>query len=355
MPKYTPSEKYKRLELAIYAAKLGVWDWKIDTDEVYFSEIWKEQIGYLDEELNNDFSTWIDHLHPDDSEVVVTKVQEYLKKPDGGYVNEFRFRHKNGSYIWILAQAEVIIDENGKAVRMYGSHTDITERKLAELEVQTLNSNLEDTVKIRTEKLEEALYVKELLLKEINHRVKNNLQIISSLINLQKNISGDVKSTEMLTQTANRIQAMALIHKALYQSAEYENVDFVNYVNSLISYLSNVYDTSNISINTEISDSFTPNLAVATSCGMIIMELITNCIKHAFRDQDNAQINIQVQSSDNKHFELKVSDNGIGISKDTDLQNTESLGMQIVCSLTEQLEGEIEFSFDSGAEVVIKV
>ena len=126
-------------------------------------------------------------------------------------------------------------------------------------------------------------------------------------------------------------------------------------MNSLISYLSNVYDTSNISINTEISDSFTPNLAVATSCGMIIMELITNCIKHAFRDQDNGQINIQVQSSDNEHFELKVSDNGIGISKDTDLQNTESLGMQIVCSLTEQLEGEIEFSFDSGAEVVIKV
>jgi len=355
-------EEYKRNELAISAASMGVWDWFVDSETVFFSKIWKAQIGYQDEELENTFSTWVNHLHPEETDKVQKNVSEYLENPKGKYVNEFRFRHKNGSYIWIKAKAEVIKDEKGNVIRLFGSHTDITKRKIAELEIINLNEGLEKVVAIRTneleetvhklnveikqrvsaeEKIKESLEVKELLLKEVNHRVKNNLQIISSLINLQKNMASDEVSIELLNQTANRIQAMALIHEALYKSDEYETVKFKSYIDSLIGNVTSTYDTSRILIKKDI-DNFTPSLTTATSCGMIVLELITNSIKYAFDNVVNAQIEIVVSSTSQGEFIMSVSDNGIGFPKDVDFRNTESLGMQIIISLTEQLDGEIE-------------
>ncbi len=359
---------HKRNELAISAANVGVWDWFIDSDVVYFSEIWKAQIGYRDDELENSFSTWIDHLHPEESEKVQKKVGDYLENPEGKYVNEFRFRHKNGSYVWIQAKAEVIKDENGKVTRLFGAHSDITKRKKFELEINSLNKSLEQLITTRTNELEqtvsklnkeikqrviaeqkitESLRVKELLLKEITHRVKNNLQIISSLVNLQKNMASDNASSELLNQTANRIQAMALIHEALYKSDEYENVRFESYMASLIQHISFTYDLSQVTIQTDI-DNFAPTLATATSCGMIALELITNSIKYAFPIKSKAVINIRVTSIDQNNFTIVFTDNGIGFPKDLNFRDTDSLGMQIVISLTEQLNGEIELLDDIG-------
>lgn len=365
--------EHKRNDLAISAANIGVWDWFLDTDVVYFSKIWKGQIGYHEDELENSFATWIAHLHPDESEIVQKKVSDYIENPVGKYVNEFRLRHKNGSYIWIEAKAEVIKDENGNVIRLFGAHTDITKRKVAEQEIKTLNAGLEQLVNSRTKELEQtvsklnteikqrvaaeesikdALRVKELLLKEITHRVKNNLQIISSLVNLQKNIAHDSVAVELLTQTANRIQAMALIHEALYKSDEYEHVNFQSYIDSLIEHVSITLDTSNVTIETDI-DNFAPALATATSCGMIILELITNSIKYAFNGKENARINIQLKSIDQNNFKLIFSDNGIGFPKSVKFKEVESLGMQVVVSLTEQLNGEIELLNGSGTTFVL--
>jgi PAS domain S-box-containing protein len=365
--------EYKRYDLAISAANMGVWDWFLDTEVVYFSKIWKAQIGYRDDELENSFATWVEHLHPDESEIVQKKVSDYIENPIGKYVNEFRFRHKNGSYIWIEAKAEVIKDENGNVTRLFGAHTDITKRKVAEQEIKTLNAGLEELVNSRTKELEltvsklnteikqrvaaedrikDALRVKELLLKEITHRVKNNLQIISSLVNLQKNIADDHVSIGLLNQTANRIQAMALIHEALYKSDEYEHVSFRSYIASLIDYISITFDTSNVKIETDIDD-FAPTLATATSCGMIILELITNSMKYAFPEKSNARINIQLKSVDQNNFKLIFSDNGIGFPKSVNFRKVESLGMQVVISLAEQLNGEIALLEGSGTTFVL--
>lgn len=354
--------EHRRFELAISAADIGVWDWFIGSEVVYFSKIWKAQIGYLDEELENSFATWIDHLHPEESDKIQKNLSDYLENPIGKYFNEFRLRHKNGLYVWIEAQAEVTKDKNGKVTRFFGAHTDITKRKKAEQEIKNLNTSLEQLVSIRTNELEQtvsklnieikqrviaeektkdSLHVKELLLKEITHRVKNNLQIISSLVNLQKNMASDDVSIELLNQTANRIQAMALIHEALYKSDEYENVRFQSYLDSLIDHIAFTFDTSHVSIKTDI-DNFAPTLATATSCGMIVLELITNSIKYAFPNKSNAQINIQVTSIDQNNFTLVFSDNGIGFPKELDFRKADSLGMQVVISLTEQLNGEIE-------------
>lgn len=365
--------EHRRHELAISAASIGVWDWFVDSEVVYFSQIWKAQIGFLEEELENSFSTWIDHLHPDESDEIQKNVSDYLENPIGKYVNEFRFRHKDGSYIWVEAKAEVIKDEKGKVIRLFGAHTDITKRKEAEQEIKKLNTSLEQLVSARTkeleqtviklnteikqrivaeEKIKDSLCVKELLLKEITHRVKNNLQIISSLVNLQKNMISDKVSVELLNQTANRIQAMALIHESLYKSDEYENVRFESYIDSLIEAISLTLDTSHIVIQTDI-DNFSPTLATATSCGMIVLELITNSIKYAFPDKNNAHIKIQVMSIDQNSFTIAVGDNGIGFPKNLNFKETKSLGMQVVISLTEQLNGKIELLDGIGTTFMI--
>ncbi|CAK0743920.1 two-component system, sensor histidine kinase [Gammaproteobacteria bacterium] len=122
----------ERLKQVIRAGKVGLWDWDLLTNHVEFSEEWKRQIGYEEHEISNDFEEWRSRVHPDDLVAILQRVQKFIKTPSGGYQNEFRFRHKDGSYCWILAQAELETDQHGKPVRMFGSHIDITDRKQTE-------------------------------------------------------------------------------------------------------------------------------------------------------------------------------------------------------------------------------
>jgi len=143
-------ERYKHV---VAATNLGIWDWDIQADTHYFSELWKAQIGYKKDELENKFSTWKEHLHPDEYNEMLKRVDDYIKNPVGQYVSEFRFRHKNGSYIWIHAKAEVLKNQNGEVIRMFGSHRDITELKQAE---QALKES-EEKYRILFEKSQDAI------------------------------------------------------------------------------------------------------------------------------------------------------------------------------------------------------
>ncbi|MFZ4547957.1 MAG: PAS domain S-box protein [Bacteroidales bacterium] len=122
----------ERYALVIDASEQGIWDWNVETNEVFYSEQWKKMIGYQDHELKNDFSTWVEHLHPDEREFCQQAVSSYLSLPDKHFVLEFRFRHKDGTYRWIHNKAASLKNNNGKVIRMFGAHTDITERKLSE-------------------------------------------------------------------------------------------------------------------------------------------------------------------------------------------------------------------------------
>lgn len=122
----------ERLNLAINATEQGIWDWNVEADNVYYSSQWKNQIGYADDELENEFSIWVEHLHPDDKERCESALQEYLRQPAGHFNLEFRFRHKNGSYRWIHSKASSLQNNEGKVIRMFGSHTDITVLKQSE-------------------------------------------------------------------------------------------------------------------------------------------------------------------------------------------------------------------------------
>ncbi|MCS7053960.1 MAG: PAS domain S-box protein [Ignavibacterium sp.] len=128
-------ESNERYFLTIEATEEGIWDWNVITNEVYFSPQWKRQIGYEDHELKNAFETWVEHLHPDEREARIQAVKNYLQNPTKYFIQEFRLRHKDGSYRWIHNRASSLLDDKGNVIRMFGAHTDITEKKIAESKI----------------------------------------------------------------------------------------------------------------------------------------------------------------------------------------------------------------------------
>jgi PAS domain S-box-containing protein len=150
--KQKAEESEQRYALAIDASEQGIWDWNVETGEIFFSEQWKKQIGYEDHELKNDFGTWVAQLHPDEKESMISAVQIYLNNPGKHLYLEFRFRHKDGTYRWIHNKASSILNKEGKVIRMFGAHSDITERKKFEQllqekseEIATQNEELNQT------------------------------------------------------------------------------------------------------------------------------------------------------------------------------------------------------------------
>jgi two-component sensor histidine kinase len=201
---------------------------------------------------------------------------------------------------------------------------DISDRKQVEAQLRT---SLQD---------------REVLLKEIHHRVKNNLQIISSLLRLQANAIQDPKALSSFKDSQNRVRAMALIHERLYQSESLAKIYFPEYVRKLTSDVLRSYNfaASTIRIYSDIAD---VELKVDTviPCGLIINELVSNAIKYAFPTQTDGEIKISFVEVAATQYQLVVQDDGIGLPEGFDFRNTSSLGLQLVCALTEQLQGTI--------------
>ncbi len=197
-----------------------------------------------------------------------------------------------------------------------------------------------------------SLKEKEVLLREIHHRVKNNMQVIMSLLRLQGDQTEDKKYADMLKESRDRIMSMSLIHESFYQSEDFANIDFGEYVRSLSTELfrSHGTDPNKIALKTEI-EGVSLLLDYAIPCGLIINELVSNCLKHAFPQERKGQIMIALHSISEDEIELIVSDDGIGLPKDLDVRNTESLGLHLVTTITEhQLGGRIDVNREKGTE-----
>jgi two-component sensor histidine kinase/HAMP domain-containing protein len=209
---------------------------------------------------------------------------------------------------------------------------ELTERMLAELQ------------------LKKSLREKDVLLKEIHHRVKNNLQIISSLIYLQSRQVKDPHVLQMFQDSQNRVRSMALIHEKLYNSKDLTRIDFVEYVRSLVSHLFNSYHLvlSKIKLKIEVKN-LSLNIDAAIYCGLIINELVSNSLKYAFLENQSGVITIELDQQGLQEYVLCVRDNGVGLPENLSLQNLNSLGLQLVNNLTEQLNGKIEYFNDGGA------
>ena len=208
--------------------------------------------------------------------------------------------------------------------------------------------------KIAENKIKNSLHEKELLLREIHHRVKNNMQIISTLLTLQSAQIDDQKLIDLYQESQNRIQAMSLIHEKLYLSRDISKINLKDYVQSMVSDLLYSYekDSQVIESNLDIADALM-SIDTAVPCGLIINELISNSLKYAFPDR-NGTINVYFHRINDSDYCLSISDDGIGLPEDLDIEKTNSLGLQIVNNLINQLDGTLKISKPSKFEIRFK-
>jgi PAS domain S-box-containing protein len=255
----------------------------------------------------------------------------------GQCLREVLNRRKNGELFPNFLSASLLIDLHGNVQGVMGVSRDITEQKHAEQQIK------------------HSLKEKEVMLREIHHRVKNNMQIISSLLKLQASHLTDEAALEMFTESQNRIRAMSLIHERLYRTDDLARVDFSEYVRSLTRNLLAMYRATapQVTLAIDIRD-ISLEINAAIPCGLIINELVTNCFKHAFPGGRRGTITVAFRSPQYSSYELTVQDDGVGIPEDIDVKTTESLGLHLVAILAEdQLKGDIRLSRAGGTTIQI--
>jgi len=218
--------------------------------------------------------------------------------------------------------------------------------------IKLLNKrSVEFAVRIRA--LQDSLKEKEVLLKEVYHRVKNNLQVISSLLNLQVEAMQDPTAQEALIESATRVKSMALVHEMLYQSENLAKIDMGEYVKNLFQYLYDIYNVDPELIKYIIDiDSVSLNIDFAIPCGLIINEIISNTFKHAFPNDQSGKIDVSLKKQANQIM-LNVKDNGVGISPEINLDKIQSLGMQLIHNLSKQLGGDIILDRNQGTKFTL--
>lgn len=252
--------------------------------------------------------------------------------------------NKSGDVISCIVTASRLKNKSGKFVGIIINIKDITDRKRAE------------------EQVKHALREKETMLREIHHRVKNNLQIIYSLIRLQSNFLQSKEAVEYFKDTAARIRSMGIIHEILYQSEEFSGIDFMEFVKSLGNELSGLYHAEHMYTDVDIhidpppGEPVTLDIDTAIPCGLIINELVSNSLKYAFPKGGKGEIRIGLSPDEKGRYVLFVRDNGVGLPADIDIsapQTLKSLGLQLVTTLATQIEGSIEIDRNGGTTFFI--
>ena len=287
-----------------------------------------EQLGYSMKELIGKPVNVI-FYHKD-----IKKLQEHIticsKNPGKLLHWELRKVHKDGHILWARESARAVTAPDGKTT-ILSVCEDITDRKLAE------------------EELEKNLKEKDALLKEIHHRVKNNMQIMSSLLKLQlAKISNKKQAEEAFKDSVDRIQAMALVHESMYRSHEFAQVDMSLYTKSMCQQLLIAYSFDK-TIKPEVNiENIFLSMNLAIPCGLILNELVTNAIKHAYGDHKDGTLKISFIKNKDNTYTLTVQDRGKGLPEQYDLEETESFGLLIVNLLTKQIGGQIEIDRNNG-------
>jgi PAS domain S-box-containing protein len=282
-----------------------------------------------------------------------------------GEVNNQRAEEKYAAEMTLAT----VTDTDDNTIAYVGIARDITNRKTTEIELAKYRRNLEKLVDERTEDLSRevtehkearetlasSLDEKELLLKELHHRVKNNMQVISSLLNIQSETVDDARFTSLLNESQQRIRSMELIHENLFQSESLLEINFQNYIQMLAHSVCRLYTIPGVTIQLDLDvDDLTLDIDTAVPCGLIINELISNSLKHAFYGHVGTGVIAVSFKRVDSCYELSICDDGIGMPDDFDFDNSLSMGLEIVSILTEKLEGTIKHSGGKGSTFRIR-
>ncbi|MBE9007021.1 PAS domain S-box protein [Fortiea sp. LEGE XX443] len=325
----------ERFRTAFHQAAVGIAHVGLDGKWLLVNQRLCDIVGYTPEEL--ELRTFQEITHPDDLTQSLKYVEEILTGNIQTYAMEKRYFRKDGSLIWINLTVSLTRKTSGEPKYFIAVVEDISDRKHSQAQIQA------------------SLREKEVLLKEVYHRVKNNLQVISSLLSLQCEYIKDKQDIEIFQQSQQRIASMALIHEKMYQSPDLARIDFGEYIRDLVASLFSSYEVNEgaISLNLNIDSHALFGLDLAIPCGLIIHELVSNSLKYGFPQGGEGEIYIEIAENFNQHFTIIVSDNGVGLPQNFNFKNTASLGWQLVDALTQQIAGKINIQSHSGVEFQI--
>lgn len=304
--------------------------------DVYVSPQIESLLGYTQAQWVANPVLWYERLHPDDRR----KLDEEFARgcsTGGPFRADCRFLTRDGEVVWVHGEARLIKDAGGAPLLLQGVAFDITETKRAEEVTQA------------------SLREKETLLKEIHHRVKNNLQVISSLLKLQAERIDDDAARRALRDGQTRVRSMALVHELLYRSKDLGKVDLGEYIHDLTRQLlrSHGTDPSRVRIESQVVPTPLP-VDVAVPCGLILNELVSNALKHAFPGGRSGRVWVEVRRTEGAH-ELVVRDDGVGMPEGLDFQTGTTLGLRLVKTLADQIAATLSARFDRGTEVRLQI
>jgi PAS domain S-box-containing protein len=306
----------------------------VESQILYISPAYEQIWGRSREDLYVDPRSWLDTIYPEDRPIVLASIAKQLHGESTS--TEYRIIQPDGTVRWIWARGFPIKHESGNLYRIAGIAEDISDRKLAEAQIQA------------------SLQEKEVLLKEIHHRVKNNMQVISSLLELQSQYIDDPQTITLFQESQHRIRSMALIHEQLYHSLLLERIDFAKYIKDLAMNLFQVFGNQGNAIALKLNvAAISLNIETAIPCGLIINELVSNSLKYAFPNGKQGEIRIIFEQINAQQFHLSVSDNGVGLPPNFNLETTETLGVRLVRMLTRQLKGVLEVDREQGTRLKI--
>ncbi|MBE9048148.1 PAS domain-containing protein [Pleurocapsales cyanobacterium LEGE 10410] len=309
-----------------------IWEWDIEND-VHF---WSGENDHLVKTPENQHSitldTWFRKIHPSDLERVKSSFMESIQSDSvNEWQEEYRFQKEDGKYAWVLDRGFVIRNGNNRPLRFVGGMLDISPMKDTELIIR------------------ESLAEKETLLAEIHHRVKNNLAAVTGMLQLQVFQEEDEELTEKLTDSMMRIKSIANIHEQLYQSNSFSRIDLGK---SLEQLLATVIET--MKTETEIRFSFqtdTVDISVneAIPCSLVVNEVVTNIVKHAFPGRKEGQIHVQLTAKKPSSCRLEIVDDGVGLPEGFPESADKKLGMELITTLTRQLEADFGYIDQKGS------
>ncbi len=302
-------------------AHMGTWEWDLSEPTAVWSDELYRIYGLDPGSHVPTYEDYLTRVHEDDRQRVIDVTNEVMQnhKP---YSHDERVFRPDGEMRWLHTWAEPVLDDHGNLVRLIGICQDITDRKVAEDEV--------------LRRLEE----KDVLLREIHHRVKNNLQVIASLLNLQRRRLRDEEARESLDESRQRVRSMALVHETLYKSHDLSKLDFSAYLRQLMRDLLRSYGASQVQLEVDVGEQ-PLDVDTAVSAGLLVNELAANALRHAF-PSGKGRLRIELKSVEAGR-KLVIADDGVGLSEGFNPEASEGLGLHLVLSLADQLNAKLEW------------
>jgi two-component system sensor histidine kinase UhpB len=330
----------ERLRLTTTGSNTGLWDWDLRTNEVYYSSIWKQQIGYEDHEISNSFEEWQSRVHPDDLDDAFAKVKAFVQKTWPNFENEFRFRHKDGSYRWILTKASLMMDAAGKPCRMIGSHLDITERKKTEEKLRRTAKQLQALSRALVDAQETE---RRRIAQELHDEIGQTLTLIKLSLDTATGLPLE-QTRERLQDASRRAYELIVAVRNLSLELRPSMLDDVGLLPALLWLGDRFAGQAQIRIeHSGVEDRrFRPEVEIATY--RIVQEALSNVVRHA--GTGRATVRLQ---ADTEMLQMKVEDDGRGFDATSALARSNSIGLQGMHERATALGGELAIESAPGA------